>query len=194
MTESDVICRIDSDDEITKMKNIESTISPSSTPTNPLKSKRTRLTFPFGACRVCSDSATGIHYGIATCEGCKGFFKRSILRKEKYRCYFDNSCLVNVTNRNRCKACRFQRCIDKGMSVDGVKMGRIPKLVKERALLEQKEQQMRQEATLTESNERADEENIRDSSCSSLSDRSSIENYDPNVMETGEIISRLLTN
>ncbi len=21
--------------------------------------------------RVCSDSATGIHYGIATCEGCK---------------------------------------------------------------------------------------------------------------------------
>ncbi|CAF2979449.1 unnamed protein product [Rotaria sp. Silwood2] len=73
-------------------------------------------------------------------------------------------------------------------------MGRIPKLVKERALLEQKEQQMRQEATLTESNERADEENIRDSSCSSLSDRSSIENYDPNVMETGEIISRLLTN
>ncbi|CAF4460267.1 unnamed protein product [Rotaria sp. Silwood2] len=194
MTESDVICRIDSDDEITKMKNIESTISPSSTPTNPLKPKRTRLTFPFGACRVCSDSATGIHYGIATCEGCKGFFKRSILRKEKYRCYFDNSCLVNVTNRNRCKACRFQRCIDKGMSVDGVKMGRIPKLVKERALLEQKEQQMRQEATLTESNERADEENIRDSSCSSLSDRSSIENYDPNVMETGEIISRLLTN
>ncbi|CAF2979463.1 unnamed protein product [Rotaria sp. Silwood2] len=71
MTESDVICRIDSDDEITKMKNIESTISPSSTPTNPLKPKRTRLTFPFGACRVCSDSATGIHYGIATCEGCK---------------------------------------------------------------------------------------------------------------------------
>jgi hypothetical protein len=25
----------------------------------------------FGSSRVCSDSATGIHYGIATCEGCK---------------------------------------------------------------------------------------------------------------------------
>jgi hypothetical protein len=24
-----------------------------------------------------------------------------------------------VTNRNRCKACRFRRCIDEGMSVDG---------------------------------------------------------------------------
>jgi len=41
------------------------------------------------------------------------------LRKEKYRCYFDNTCLINVTNRNRCKACRFRRCIDEGMSVDG---------------------------------------------------------------------------
>ena len=25
--------------------------------------------------RVCSDSATGIHYGIATCEGCKVLFE-----------------------------------------------------------------------------------------------------------------------
>ncbi len=41
------------------------------------------------------------------------------MRKEKYRCYFDNTCLINVTNRNRCKACRFRRCIDEGMSVDG---------------------------------------------------------------------------
>ncbi|CAF3437133.1 unnamed protein product [Rotaria socialis] len=182
MTESDLIYQIDSDDEIKKMKDIELSLSRSSTPTNTSKSKRTRLAFPFGACRVCSDSATGIHYGIATCEGCKGFFKRSILRKEKYRCYFDNSCLVNVTNRNRCKACRFQRCIDKGMSVDGVKMGRIPKLVKERALLEQKEQQMRQEAGLTEHSERSDGGHARESSCSSLSDRS-IENYDPNTVE-----------
>ncbi|CAM4747568.1 unnamed protein product [Rotaria magnacalcarata] len=183
MTEGDLIYQIDSDDEIKKMKDIESSLSRSSTPTNTSKPRRTRLTFPFGACRVCSDSATGIHYGIATCEGCKGFFKRSILRKEKYRCYFDNSCLVNVTNRNRCKACRFQRCIDKGMSVDGVKMGRIPKLVKERALLEQKEQQMKQEAGLTEHSERSDGGHARESPCSSLSDRS-IENYDPNTMET----------
>ena len=27
--------------------------------------------FPFGECRVCSDKATGVHYGVATCEGCK---------------------------------------------------------------------------------------------------------------------------
>ncbi len=64
-------------------------------------------------------------------------------------------------------------------------MGRIPKLVKERALREQKEEQMRQEAALTEPNERTDEVHARESSCSSLSDRS-IENYDPNAMETGK--------
>ena len=33
--------------------------------------KRPRSTFPFGKCKVCSDKATGVHYGIATCEGCK---------------------------------------------------------------------------------------------------------------------------
>jgi hypothetical protein len=61
-------------------------------------------------------------------------------------------------------------------------MGRIPKLVKEKAL---KEQQMRQEAALNEASERSDEVNARESSCSSLSDRS-IENYDPNAMEIGK--------
>ena len=29
------------------------------------------IPFPFGDCRICSDKATGVHYGVATCEGCK---------------------------------------------------------------------------------------------------------------------------
>ncbi|CAF1057702.1 unnamed protein product [Rotaria sordida] len=92
--------------------------------------------FPFGRCRVCMDKATGAHYGVPTCEGCKGFFKRSILRKEKYRCYFGDGCIITADNRNRCKSCRFQKCLTEGMSIDGVRMGRIPKLVKEKALAE----------------------------------------------------------
>ena len=27
--------------------------------------------FPFGLCKICGDQATGVHYGIETCEGCK---------------------------------------------------------------------------------------------------------------------------
>ena len=27
--------------------------------------------FDFGRCKVCKDKATGIHYGIPSCEGCK---------------------------------------------------------------------------------------------------------------------------
>lgn len=33
--------------------------------------KRAKSTFPFGKCKVCNDKATGVHYGVATCEGCK---------------------------------------------------------------------------------------------------------------------------
>jgi len=57
-------------------------------------------------------------------------------------------------------------------------MGRIPKLVKERALKELKEQKMKEEAALTDAHPRT-------SSCSSSASDRSIENYDPNVMETG---------
>lgn len=60
-------------------------------------------------------------------------------------------------------------------------MGRIPKLVKERALKELKEQQMKQEE---EEAAAENETHIRTASCSSTSDRS-VENYDPNAMETG---------
>ncbi len=63
-------------------------------------------------------------------------------------------------------------------------MGRIPKLVKEKALKELKEQQMKDEVGSTEINET----HPRAASCSSLSDRS-IENYDPNTMDTGNKIN-----
>lgn len=29
------------------------------------------IPFPFGKCKICKDKATGVHYGVATCEGCK---------------------------------------------------------------------------------------------------------------------------
>ncbi|XP_055333450.1 LOW QUALITY PROTEIN: uncharacterized protein LOC129584999 [Paramacrobiotus metropolitanus] len=92
--------------------------------------------FPFldSACRVCKSPSTGVHYGVATCEGCKGFFKRSIPKSQHYKCYFGGDCEINRETRNRCKACRFQRCVQVGMALEAVKMGRIPKGEKERAM------------------------------------------------------------
>ncbi|KAI1712747.1 zinc finger, c4 type (two domains) domain-containing protein [Ditylenchus destructor] len=71
-------------------------------------------------CRVCNDVASGFHYGINSCEGCKGFFRRSIQQKIQYKpCAKVQGCAIVRSNRNRCQYCRFQKCMAVGMSRDG---------------------------------------------------------------------------
>lgn len=78
-------------------------------------------------CKVCGDKASGYHYGVTSCEGCKGFFRRSIQKRMEYRCLRDGACPIYKQNRNRCQACRFKKCIAVGMSRDSVRFGRVPK-------------------------------------------------------------------
>ncbi|XP_018008061.1 hormone receptor 4 isoform X2 [Hyalella azteca] len=77
-------------------------------------------------CMICEDNATGLHYGIITCEGCKGFFKRTVQNKRVYNCVADGNCEINKQQRNRCQFCRFQKCLDKGMVLAAVREDRMP--------------------------------------------------------------------
>uniref|UniRef100_A0A8C4TRN5 Nuclear receptor subfamily 1 group D member 1 n=1 Tax=Erpetoichthys calabaricus TaxID=27687 RepID=A0A8C4TRN5_ERPCA len=88
-------------------------------------------------CKVCGDVASGFHYGVHACEGCKGFFRRSIQQNIQYKkCLKNENCSIMRINRNRCQQCRFKKCLSVGMSRDAVRFGRIPKREKQRMLAE----------------------------------------------------------
>ena len=70
-------------------------------------------------CRVCGDRASGRHYGVPSCDGCRGFFKRSVRRNVSYTCKYNMTCVVDMKRRNQCQYCRFQRCIRVGMNRHG---------------------------------------------------------------------------
>ncbi|XP_044736926.1 nuclear receptor subfamily 2 group E member 1-like [Chrysoperla carnea] len=78
-------------------------------------------------CRVCGDKASGKHYGVASCDGCRGFFKRSIRRNLEYVCKENGRCVVDVTRRNQCQACRFRKCLQVNMKKDAVQHERAPR-------------------------------------------------------------------
>lgn len=103
-------------------------------------------------CKVCGDIASGFHYGVHACEGCKvrrspkapllyscrrgektpfraflsllqGFFRRSIQQNIHYKmCVKNEKCLIMRMNRNRCQHCRFKKCLAVGMSRDGKRL------------------------------------------------------------------------
>ncbi|KAH9360839.1 hypothetical protein HPB48_009367 [Haemaphysalis longicornis] len=70
-------------------------------------------------CPVCGDKVSGYHYGLLTCESCKGFFKRTVQNKKVYTCVADRSCHIDKSQRKRCPFCRFQKCLDVGMKLEG---------------------------------------------------------------------------
>ncbi|CAL8290159.1 unnamed protein product [Lota lota] len=109
-------------------RGVSSSLSSSSSPPGregPLRGE--------GLCAVCGDNAACQHYGVRTCEGCKGFFKRTVQKNAKYVCLAARNCPVDKRRRNRCQYCRFQKCLVVGMvkevvRTDGLKgrRGRLP--------------------------------------------------------------------
>ncbi|XP_026088872.1 retinoic acid receptor RXR-gamma-B-like isoform X2 [Carassius auratus] len=66
-------------------------------------------------CAICGDRSSGKHYGVYSCEGCKGFFKRTIRKDLTYTCRDCKECLIDKRQRNRCQYCRYQKCLAMGM-------------------------------------------------------------------------------
>ncbi|XP_010788990.1 estrogen receptor-like, partial [Notothenia coriiceps] len=75
-------------------------------------------------CAVCSDYASGYHYGVWSCEGCKAFFKRSIQGHNDYMCPATNQCTIDRNRRKSCQACRLRKCYEVGMMKGGVRKDR----------------------------------------------------------------------
>uniref|UniRef100_A0A2I2Y7H9 Nuclear receptor subfamily 2 group C member 2 n=1 Tax=Gorilla gorilla gorilla TaxID=9595 RepID=A0A2I2Y7H9_GORGO len=69
-------------------------------------------------CVVCGDKASGRHYGAVSCEGCKGFFKRSVRKNLTYSCRSNQDCIINKHHRNRCQFCRLKKCLEMGMKME----------------------------------------------------------------------------
>ncbi|XP_055474270.1 retinoic acid receptor gamma isoform X2 [Psammomys obesus] len=102
----------------------QSTSSEEMVPSSPSPPPPPRVYKP---CFVCNDKSSGYHYGVSSCEGCKGFFRRSIQKNMVYTCHRDKSCIINKVTRNRCQYCRLQKCFQVGMSKEAVRNDRNKK-------------------------------------------------------------------
>uniref|UniRef100_A0A1I8J911 Nuclear receptor domain-containing protein n=1 Tax=Macrostomum lignano TaxID=282301 RepID=A0A1I8J911_9PLAT len=97
-------------------------------------------------CEVCGDFSSGKHYGVYACDGCAGFFKRSVRRQHKYVCKAKNfltnkdgsgteantgglvinQCHIDRNLRNQCRACRLSSCLRVGMSREALTPAPMP--------------------------------------------------------------------
>uniref|UniRef100_A0AAY4EBX5 Glucocorticoid receptor n=2 Tax=Denticeps clupeoides TaxID=299321 RepID=A0AAY4EBX5_9TELE len=84
-------------------------------------------------CLVCSDEASGCHYGVLTCGSCKVFFKRAVEGQHNYLCAGRNDCIIDKIRRKNCPACRFRKCLMAGMNLEArkaKKMNRVNQKMK----------------------------------------------------------------
>ncbi|KAE9556133.1 hypothetical protein FO519_000621 [Halicephalobus sp. NKZ332] len=73
-------------------------------------------------CSICGADSTGIHFGVEACAACSAFFRRTVVLNKNYLCPKDGNCPFNFESPTgqKCRACRFRKCIDVGMDKNAV--------------------------------------------------------------------------
>ncbi|XP_029439593.1 glucocorticoid receptor isoform X1 [Rhinatrema bivittatum] len=84
-------------------------------------------------CLVCSDEASGCHYGVLTCGSCKVFFKRAVEGQHNYLCAGRNDCIIDKIRRKNCPACRYRKCLQAGMNLEARKTKKKIKGIQQQA-------------------------------------------------------------
>ncbi|TTC00256.1 Glucocorticoid receptor [Bagarius yarrelli] len=111
-------------------------------------------------CLVCSDEASGCHYGVLTCGSgsCKVFSSKSCgseiqtsflvsladsmvgqylgKGQHNYLCAGRNDCIIDKIRRKNCPACRYRKCLQAGMNLDARKNKKLIRLKVQQAAVE----------------------------------------------------------
>lgn len=93
----------------------------------------------FPPCSICSGKASGFHYGVNSCEACKGFFRRYLLRNEDYKCSKGGNCIITSRHRGNCSGCRLTKCLALGMSKNASRLGRYTLSRRTKTIMDVKE-------------------------------------------------------
>uniref|UniRef100_A0A0K0F2I5 Protein ultraspiracle (inferred by orthology to a D. melanogaster protein) n=1 Tax=Strongyloides venezuelensis TaxID=75913 RepID=A0A0K0F2I5_STRVS len=119
-----------------------------------------QTTRPVDKCRVCGDSPARMHYGVPTCFGCKGFFRRTLKRTKDYVCRYQGTCIVDRHERNSCRFCRFKKCLEVGMDPKAVRPDRDMSL---KGAFAKSRKSIKSQNNLTDHSSTEDEFNISNS-------------------------------
>uniref|UniRef100_A0A8R1EBA2 Nuclear receptor domain-containing protein n=1 Tax=Caenorhabditis japonica TaxID=281687 RepID=A0A8R1EBA2_CAEJA len=76
-------------------------------------------------CLICAHSAHGVHFGVLSCRACAAFFRRSVVLNKKYTCRkINQDCRIDKNERYLCRLCRYEKCLQLGMTADNVQWNR----------------------------------------------------------------------
>uniref|UniRef100_A0A0K0D2G6 Nuclear receptor domain-containing protein n=1 Tax=Angiostrongylus cantonensis TaxID=6313 RepID=A0A0K0D2G6_ANGCA len=63
-------------------------------------------------CRVCGAEKAGMHYGTVSCVGCKGFFRRALMKADQLECNANGNCPIRFGEEDDSEAEERSRLLD----------------------------------------------------------------------------------